>query len=172
MPSERLLSGETGAVGGMMMRRLLRASLAALLLGVVVTSASAQKSADSASWWPTWGQKPAKKTPEKSDGKAKPKAPNSVDRAEEFARLESALQRRLQVCDELRRVALETGDEKLDEEATVLADMAMKIFDSRSEKLLSLSGPGTSEAGQTDDAVTQTRDMILKHAEQKRGMRR
>jgi hypothetical protein len=156
----------------MMMRRLLRASLAALLLGVVVTSASAQKSAGSASWWPTWGQTPAKKTPEKSDGKAKPKLPSSVDRDEEYKRLQSTLDRRLQVCDELRRVALETGDDKLEEEVTVLADTAMKIFVSRSEKLLSPSGPGTTEAGQSDDALTQTRDMILKHAEQKRGMRR
>jgi hypothetical protein len=152
------------------MRRYLRASLAVLLLGCMVTTASAQKPASSTSWWPTWGQTPAKPAPEKTESKPKAKAP-TMDRFEELARLESTYQRRLQVCDELRRVALETGDEKLEEEAMILEDLAWKLYDARNGRLLNQVGAGREESGKGDSSVNETRDMILKYAEKKRGIR-
>ncbi|MFQ3649638.1 MAG: hypothetical protein SNJ75_04845 [Gemmataceae bacterium] len=150
-----------------MMRRVLRASLAVLLLGGVVTSAWAQKPAGANGWWPAWGQTSAKPASEKSESKPKTKS----DRAEELARLEAVLQRRLQVCDELRRVALEIGDEQLEEEAMLLDDLAWKQFEARSAKLLSLGGANLNDSPLAEDSVTQTRDLILKHAEKKRGSR-
>ncbi|MFQ3591769.1 MAG: hypothetical protein SNJ82_01070, partial [Gemmataceae bacterium] len=113
------------------------------------------------------GQTSAKPASEKSESKPKTKS----DRAEELARLEAVLQRRLQVCDELRRVALEIGDEQLEEEAMLLDDLAWKQFEARSAKLLSLGGANLNDSPLAEDSVTQTRDLILKHAEKKRGSR-
>jgi len=152
----------------MIMRRVLRASLAVLLLGGLASSVAAQAPASANSWWPIWGQTPAKAVPEPASttDKAKPAAKSHL--AEQMAQLEATLQRRLQVCDELRRVALEIGDDKLEEEAMLLDDLAWKQFEARSSKLLSLGGSPHEESLSSDDSIRQTRELLLKQAENKR----
>jgi hypothetical protein len=136
------------------------------MLLLLVGSASAQKQSESTSFWPTWLGGQAKPT---ADAKSKPKAaPAAVDRAEELAKLEAAYQRRQQVCDELRRVALETGDSKLEDEALALEEMAWKIFEARSAKLMRLGVVAEPESPEESSTITQTRDMLIEHADKKK----
>jgi hypothetical protein len=147
------------------MRKLRRAGLAALVLGVAVSAAAAQKPAEPSSWWPSfWGDAKPKA---KADGQKE--APR-VNRAAAYARLERDWERRKEVCDRLREIALETNDTKLEEEAARLDEAAWKIYQDRSQRLLSDGVIDEPKAGGA--VIDETRDMLLDDAKRKREGRR
>jgi hypothetical protein len=87
-------------------------------------------------------KKPANKAPDKKD------APKSTDGAgadavkpavaaptTEQARQEAALLRRLEVCDKLREIALETNNKELDQLAQELDDRARAVYAQRTARL-------------------------------------
>ena len=147
------------------MRKLRRAGLAALVLGVAVSAAAAQKPAEPSSWWPSfWGD--AKPKAKADDQKGAPR----VNRASTYARLEKDWERRKEVCDRLREIALETNDTKLEEEAVRLDVAAWKLFQARSDRLLSDGVHDEPKAGGA--VLDETRDMLLDDAKRKQGGRR
>ncbi|MGL4553505.1 MAG: hypothetical protein ACRC33_20255 [Gemmataceae bacterium] len=143
------------------MLRLHRAGLAALMLGVAV-AAAAEKPTEPTSWWQARRGEPRPKPAVKADA-----AP--IDRAAEQARLEKAYLRRQAVCDRLREVALEGNDGKLADEAARLEEAAWKLFQARSDRLMSGGGVDEPKGGAVFD---ETRDMLLDHAKKKREARR
>jgi hypothetical protein len=147
------------------MRKLRRAGLAALVLGAAVSAAAAQKPAEPSSWWPSfWGDaKP------KAKADAQKEAPR-VNRAAVYARLEKDWERRKEVIDRLREVALETNDTKLADEAERLDAAAWKLYQDRSQRLLSDGVIDEPKAGGV--VIDETREMLLDEAKRKRGGRR
>lgn len=83
--------------------------------------------------------------------KAKPDATTEkptmtvTDRALEQDRLMKAYLRRQDVCDRLREIAHQTSDQTLFEEATRLEEMAWKIYQAQSSKLLGISTASLEE---------------------------
>jgi hypothetical protein len=85
-----------------------------------------------------FGGKP--KPPEKT---TKGPAPSPVltvaDRSAEQNRLMNAYLRRIAVCDELRSIARQTNDTALEEEAARLDDLAFKVYQEQSNRLLGVA---------------------------------
>jgi hypothetical protein len=89
------------------------------------------------SWWSgLWGGK----AKEEAKPAAQP-APTVSDRIAQQDRLMKAFLRRQAVCDELRRVALDTTNDALYDEANRLEDLAFKAYQRRLNKLVGVSGP-------------------------------
>lgn len=141
--------------------------LAVLSLGLATTMLSAQAPAakyapkaneTTSSWWSNWfgGSKEAPKP-----------APTTTptltvaDRATELDRLMRAYWRRQEICDRLRDIALQTSDNALYEEANRLEEMAWRLHQQRSSKLLGV--PVASAEEETGD-VEQSTVEVLKNA--------
>ena len=137
------------------MRRVGAGTIAALLgLALIVSVASGQtykpEPADVGGWWNSlWGGKP-KEEPSKPIAGERPAAP-TTDRAEQLKQLQTAYQRRTEVCDELRRVAQSTNNTALEEEANRLDEMAWKLYTKKSQRLLgAASGVSAGEEREAD----------------------
>ena len=66
-------------------------------------------------------------------------ADRARQRAAELDRLQRAYQRREAVCDRLKEIALATNDAALELEANRLLDLAMKLYEERSNRLLGVA---------------------------------
>jgi hypothetical protein len=133
------------------MRTARAGCLAVLVLGVAFSVAEAQSRtgkpapAESSSWWSNlFGNKP-KEDPKKQATPIKPVSASPADRALEQDRLMKAYMRRLEVCDRIREVAHETNNDGLFEEANHLEDLAWKLYQGRSNKLLGISTASADE---------------------------
>ena len=128
------------------MRKWLQGGVLAIALGVA-SGAFAQKPTDQpankpteksteGSWWDSWfGNKPQPE-PKKKAPPAPPSRPSMADKALELDRQQNAYLRRLAVCDRLREVARETGNNSLQEEADRLEALAMKVYQKHANQLL------------------------------------
>jgi hypothetical protein len=122
--------------------------LAALGLGLGVTVALAQKPANAptpaeSSWWSSWFG--AKKEEKKNAPKPKV-APSATERVLEQEKLMKAYLRRLEVCDRLRDIAHETNNNSLFDEATHLENLAWKLYQNDSNKLMGSATAVNDEA--------------------------
>src|SRR5262245_37524950 len=130
-----------------------RGGIAVLCLGVaagaVVAQAPAQApapgrapAAESGSWL---GGLFGGKAEEKKDAAKPITPPTAAERQREYDQEARAFLRRQAVLDRLREVALETDNAELAEEADRLEDLAFKVFQKHSARLLG-SGPAPLEA--------------------------
>lgn len=115
--------------------------LAALGLVVLVAAAGAQtpgtmaEPANGPRWWNRlFGSPPPPPAPKQAAGPG-----TMADRAAEQDKLMKAYLRRLDVCDRIRDVAHEANNPRLFEEASRLEEMAWKLYQSRSSRLLGVS---------------------------------
>jgi hypothetical protein len=125
------------------MRRVGAATVAVLLgLALAASAARAQPpagttgAADQGGWWGAlFGGKP--KTEPAAAPAPRPLEAKSPSRnAAELNRLRECYMRRQDVCDRLRKIALQTDNAALDEEAKRLDDRAWKIFMEKSAPLM------------------------------------
>ena len=102
----------------------------------------------------------------KPTGPAGPPGPPPLtvgQRAVEQDRLMKAYLRRLEVCDRLRDVAHEKNDNFLIDEASRLEEMAWKLYQTRSSKLLGVASATGDEEPLTEPKTTQTTaEMLMK----------
>lgn len=126
------------------MRIVRAARLAALSMGLLTALAAAQappdKAADKADpglfggLFATRSKPPAKA--KDRDKEAADRPPSVADRTAEQERLMKGYLRRLAVCDRLRDIAHETNNSALAEEASRLDELAWKVYQEQSNRLL------------------------------------
>ncbi len=155
------------------MRIVAAGCLAALGLGLAVSACSAQeperlryspKPAD-LSWLTKWfGGGSEEIIPKSSPPDPKQPPPMTVaQRAAERDRLEKAYLRRLDVCDRLRDIAQETNDTRLIEQANRLEELAWRLYQTRSNKLLGVaSTAGGDEEPASGKAEPTTAEVLMK----------
>lgn len=154
-------------------------SLAAVALGLAVSTTGGQerpryspkptlesntaiKPVDNGSWWSNLfggnnGDVELKKEPQAP-------TPTVVDKAMEQDRLMKAYLRRLDVCDKLRDVAHESSNERLTEEANRLEDLAWRLYQKQSSKLLGISTAAADEVPLEEKPAQQSTLDVLRSA--------
>jgi hypothetical protein len=155
------------------MRIVAAGCLAALGLGLAVSAASAQeekpkyapKAAD-LSWFTGWfgggGSPPGVSTTPPKPAPGEPAPLTIAQRAEEQDRLMKAYLRRLDVCDRLREVAQESSDDRLLKEAGRLEELAWRLYQTRSSKLLGVAGLAGDEETAEEKPGPSTAELLLK----------
>ncbi|MFO0877629.1 MAG: hypothetical protein U0840_09760 [Gemmataceae bacterium] len=125
------------------MRRTGAGCLAVLGLSIATTMLCAQSPAKkyspkasetTSSWWKGWFGSGK----EEAQSATPPPSLTVADRAMELDRLMRAYWRRQEICDRLRDIALQQNDNSLYEEASRLEEMAWRLHQQRSNKLLGL----------------------------------
>jgi hypothetical protein len=116
------------------------------------------------------GEKPGDKAPDKAADKAGDKAadkaappgPSPAAARATLEREEKALLRRQKVCDQLRQVALDTGNTELEQQADQLSQRAFPVFEERTAGLAAVAaedkGPARPGAGRTLPLAHRTGD--------------
>jgi hypothetical protein len=161
------------------MRKLGAWVVAAALLGVLASAARAQPPQFGGTTWGPGKAKPddgrdssddkkdkagdhktkADDKKDKADDKKsenRPSGPSPAERtAKELKRHENALVRRMQVCDRLRRIALDTNDADLERQADELEEQAKAAYQRHAARL----GVSTAAArGKPDQSTEAPRD--------------
>jgi hypothetical protein len=124
------------------MRRLGAGVLVAALLGVAAAGAGAQQpdGADKSPWWSSLtghGDKANTPRVEEKPATERPGAlPSPVERTARAQKREmNALLRRMEVCDRLLQIALDTNDTDLERQANELLDKARAVYEQRTARL-------------------------------------
>jgi hypothetical protein len=109
-------------------------------------------------WWKSWFG--SKDDPKPAD--RPPPGPTVADKHAELERLMRAYWRRQEVCDRLRDIALQANDDKLYEEAGRLEEMAWRLHQTKSGKLLGM--PVTAAADDPPEPPEESTLDVLKRA--------
>jgi len=151
------------------MRILEAGCLAALGLGLAVSSASAQakyspRPADLSRFGGWFGSPSSQPIVTKEAPAPGEKPPMTVtQRAVEQDKLMRAYLRRLEVCDRLRDVGQESNDTSLIDEASRLEEMAWKLYQTRSSKLLGVASASADEdPADPKGASASTAEVLMK----------
>lgn len=145
--------------------------LAALGLAIAASASFAQSpppkynakpTAETSSWWRSWFGE-SKDAPKPTD--VPPVGPTVTDKYAGLDRAMKAYLRRQEVCDRLRDIALQSNDEKLYEEASRLEEMAWRLHQTKSSRLLGTPAQVVTDDPPADEPKVEERTVeLLKRA--------